>query len=134
MKSSLYRQKYSSKLEIEKTTEILCTWKEFSSLAARRVTAVPFRPARAVLPIRWIYVLTWRGASYDITTSTFGISIPRAKASEQTIPSTFPVWNFNKTEFRVLGVRLEESSSIFMSSPSKLCSTYDNLEENYGWI
>lgn len=39
------------------------TWNAFNSFGANRVTAIPGLPARAVRPTRWMYVLTWRGAS-----------------------------------------------------------------------
>ena len=45
------------------------------------VYAVPGRPARAVRPTRWTYVVNTRGTSYDTTQSMSVTSIPRAIAS-----------------------------------------------------
>jgi len=45
------------------------------------VNAVPGRPARAVRPTRWTYVVNTRGTSYDTTQSMSVTSIPRDIAS-----------------------------------------------------
>lgn len=54
-----------------------------TSFFCKSVRAVPSFPALAVRPTRWMYVFMYGGGSYEMTNSTFSISIPRAIASEQ---------------------------------------------------